>query len=112
MRELFPRETVEVIEKHALDRYGLIELVTDPETLERLEPNEQLLKTLLSLKGHLGAEVLEVARRIIRQVVEELRRRLEMEVRRALAGRLSQHRHSPMPIAANFDADGHHPRAT
>ena len=106
VRELFPRETAEVIEKHALDRYGLTDLVTDPETLERLEPNEQLLKTLLSLKGHLGAEVLEVARRIIRQVVEELRRRLEMEVRRAMAGRLSQHRHSPMPIAANFDAAG------
>ena len=106
VRELFPRETAEVIERHALDRYGLVDLVTDPETLERLEPNEQLLKTLLSLKGHLGAEVLEVARRIIRQVVEELRRRLEMDVRRAMAGRLSQHRHSPIPIAANFDVVG------
>src|SRR2546423_298938 len=31
VRELFPRETVEVIEKHALDRYGLTELVTDKE---------------------------------------------------------------------------------
>ena len=30
VRELFPRETAEVIEKHALDRYGLTELVTDP----------------------------------------------------------------------------------
>lgn len=106
VRELFPRETAEVIEKHALDRYGLVELVTDPETLERLEPSEQLLKTLLALKGHLGAEVLEVARRIIRQVVEELRRRLEMEVRQAMSGRLSQHRHSPVQIAANFDAAG------
>ena len=106
VRELFPRETAEVIEKHALDRYGLTELVTDRETLERLEPNEQLLKTLLALKGHMGEEVLEAARRIIRQVVEELRRRLELEVRRAMAGRLSQHRHSPMQIAANFDARG------
>jgi Mg-chelatase subunit ChlD len=104
VRELFPRETSEVIEKHALDRYELVELVTDPETLERLEPSEQLLKTLLALKGHLGADVLEVARRIIRQVVEELRQRLEMEVRRAMAGRLNQHRHSPVQIAANFDA--------
>ncbi len=74
VRELFPRETAEVVEKHALDRYGLIELVTDPQTLERLEPSEQLLKTLLALSGHLDDEVLVVARRIIRQVVEELRR--------------------------------------
>ncbi len=40
VRELFPQETVEIIEKHALDRYGLTELVTDPQTLERLEPNQ------------------------------------------------------------------------
>ena len=79
VRELFPRETAEVIEKHALDRYGLTELVTDRETLERLEPNEQLLKTLLAVKGHIAGDVLEVARRIIRQVVDELRRRLELD---------------------------------
>lgn len=106
VRELFPRETSEVIEKHALDRYGLVGLVSDPETLERLEPSQELLRTLLTLKGHLQAEVLEVARRIIRQVVEELKRRLELEVRRAMAGRLDQHRHSPMKIAANFDPRG------
>jgi len=106
VRELFPRETAEVIQKHALDRYGLVDLVTDPETLERLEPSEQLLKTLLALRGHFGADVLDVARRIIRQVVDELRSKLELEVRRAMAGRLSQHRHSPVQIAANFDAAG------
>ena len=40
MRELFPRETVETIERHALDRYGLTELVSDPEVLARVEPSE------------------------------------------------------------------------
>lgn len=106
VRELFPRETAEVVEKHALDRYGLTELVTDPKTLERLEPNEDLLRTLLALRGHLTGPVLVVARRIIRQVVDELRRRLEMEVRPALSGRLSSQRHSPVPVAANFDPRG------
>ncbi len=106
VRELFPREAAEVVERHALDRYGLVELVTDPETLERLEPNQELLKTLLALRGHLDGDVLAAARRVIRQVVEELTRRLEMEVRRAFSGRLSQHRHSPVQIAANFDALG------
>ena len=106
VRELFPRETSEVLEQHALDRYGLTALVTDPRTLERLEPNEGLLRTLLALKGHLNGEVLEVARRIIRQVVEELRARLEVDVRRAMAGRLNQHRHSPVPLTSTFDALG------
>ena len=106
VRELFPKETVEVIEKHALDRYGLTELVTDPQTLERLEPNQELLRTLLALRGHLKGEVLNLARRIIRRVVEDLRRRLESEVRRVLSGRLNRFRHSPLAVAQNFDPLG------
>jgi Mg-chelatase subunit ChlD len=106
VRELFPRDVVEVIEKHALDRYGLTELVTDKETLEKLEPSMDLLKTLLTFRGHLQGEVLETARRIIRQVVEEIKRRLEAEVRRALTGRLNRFRHSPQKAAQNFDWRG------
>jgi Mg-chelatase subunit ChlD len=106
VRELFPRETVEVIEKHALDRYGMTELITDPQTLERLEPNQQLLRTLLTLRGHLKGDVLHLARRIVKQVVDEIRRKLESEVRQALAGRLNRFRHSPMAVAQNFDVQG------
>jgi Mg-chelatase subunit ChlD len=106
VRELFPQETVEIIEKHALDRYGLTELVTDPHTLEKLEPSQELLRSLLMLRGHLHGEVLQVARRIIRQVVEDIRRKLETEVRRALSGRLNRFRHSPMAVLQNFDAAG------
>lgn len=106
VRELFPRDTVEVIEKHALDRYGLTELVTDPQTLERLEPNQDLLRTLMTVRGHMKGDVLHLARRIIRKVVEEIRRKLESEIRQALAGRLNRFRHSPMAIAQNFDALG------
>lgn len=106
VRELFPRETVETIERHALDRYGLTELVTDPEVLARIEPSEELLRTLLSLKGHLDPAVLGEVRRIVRAVVDDLRRRLADEIRHALTGRVSQHRHSPHAVAANFDPRG------
>lgn len=106
VRELFPRETVEIIEKHALERYGMTELVTDPQTLARLEPNQQLLRTLLTLRSHLKGEVLHLARRIVRQVVEEIRGKLESEVRQAMTGRLNRFRHSPMAIAQNFDPLG------
>lgn len=106
VRELFPRETVEIIEKHALDRYAMTELVTDAETLAKLEPNLDLLKTLLSFRGHLKGEVLEQARRIIRHVVGEIRKRWESEVRQALSGRLNRFRHSPLKGVQNFDWRG------
>ena len=106
VRALFPKDTIEVIEKHALDRYGMTELVTDAQALGRMQPNQQLLRTLLSLRGHLKGEVLHAARRIVRQVVDEIRRRLESEVRQTLSGRLNRLRHSPMAVARNFDARG------
>lgn len=106
VRELFPKETVEVIEKHALDRYGLTELITDPQTLERLQPNQQLLRTLLTLRGHLHGEVLHLARRIVKQVVDEIRRKLEPQIRQTLSGRLNRFRHSPIALTQNFDAAG------
>ncbi len=106
VRELFPRDVVEVIEKHALDRYGLTELVTDAETLEKLEPSIDLLKTLLTFRGHLHGEVLRMARQIIRRVVDELARKLEPEIRRALTGRLNRFRHGTRQSARDFDWRG------
>ncbi len=106
VRELFPRETLRVIEKHALERYGLHELVTDKATLERLEPNQDLLKCLLSFKGQMKGEVLATARRLIRQIVEELREKLAREVRASLAGRLNRLRRSPLQVSQNFDWRG------
>jgi len=106
VRELFPKETVAVIEKHALDRYGLMELVTDPEILRRLEPNVQLLKMLLTFRGHLKGEVLREARRVITSVVEEIKQRLVHEVRRAFSGRRNRFQHGNLKIAQNLDWRG------
>jgi Mg-chelatase subunit ChlD len=106
IRELFPKETVAIIEKHALDRYGLTELITDPEILRRLEPNFELLKLLLTFRGHLKGEVLNEARRIIRNVVEDIKQRLRAEVLRAFSGRRNRFRHSNVKIAQNLDWRG------
>ena len=103
VRELFPRDTVEIVEKHALERYGMTELVTDPEVLRKLEPNYELLKNVLTFKGLMQGEVLKVARSIIRRVVEELRRRLASDIRRVLWGKLSRRHRSNLKVAKNLD---------
>jgi Mg-chelatase subunit ChlD len=103
VRELFPRDTCEVITRHALDRYGMTELVTDPETLRRLEPNYELLKALLTFRGLMNGPVLDLARRIIRQVVEDMKRRLAREVRQAFLGRARRRQRSRLKCAANLD---------
>jgi Mg-chelatase subunit ChlD len=103
VRELFPGDTAEIIQRHALDRYGMTELVTDAEVLKKLEPSYELLKAVLAFKGMMKGEVLEVARKIVRQVVEDLRRRLAKEVRQVLWGRLNKQRRSRLKVLRNLD---------
>ena len=106
VRELFPRETVETVERHALDRYGLHELVTDPEVLSKLEPSFDLLRILLTFRGQMRGRVLDEARRLIRHVVEEIRARIEPQVRNAFVGRIDRSRRGRRPSARNLDWRG------
>jgi Mg-chelatase subunit ChlD len=103
VRELFPRDTVEVIERHALDRYGMTELVTDPDVLKKLEPSYELLKAVLTFRHLMHGRVLETARGIVRKVVDELRQKLAREVRPRLWGRLNRQRRSRLKVFRNLD---------
>jgi len=103
IRRLFPRETVEKLEGHALERYNLKELLTDARVLESLEPNMALLKQILALKGMMRGDVLHTARQIVRRVVEELARKMETEVQAAVMGRRDRSRSTPYRCSKNFD---------
>lgn len=102
-RSLFPETVFETLQGHALERYGLTDLLKDPKTLEQLEPNRDLLKVLLSFHNRANpavkAKLREVADRIIRDLMERLRH----EVMRAFSGRRNRFRRSNIPSAANFD---------
>lgn len=103
VRDLFPKETAEVVQRHALRRYNMTELISDPEVLQRLEPSYELLKMLLTFRGMLEGEVLNLARRIVREVVEELTRRLARDVKQVLWGRLNRQRRSRLKVSNNLD---------
>ena len=103
IRKLFPKETVEILERHALETYGMTELLTDKEVLEKLEPNQELLKTILQLKHLMKGDVLDTARQIVKKVAEDIMRRLEQELKRSLLGCLDRNSSSPIPSARNLD---------
>ncbi|MCM1172061.1 MAG: VWA domain-containing protein [Clostridium sp.] len=103
IRELFPKETVEIMEKQALDRYGMTELLTDKRVLERLEPNQELLKTILQLKGSMNQDVLMEAKKIVRHVVDELTEKLRQDIRQAIVGRVDRTRTSTVKSSKNLD---------
>ncbi len=104
VQELFPRSVVERLEHDALDRYGLLELVTDADVLRRATPNETLLKAVLATRHLMDDRVLAEARRIIRAVVEDLRARMARPVRSPFLGALDRRRPTRHRVASNFDA--------
>ncbi|MER6608655.1 VWA domain-containing protein [Streptomyces sp. NPDC000927] len=102
IHRLFPKETVERLERDAVERYGIQEIVTDPAVLERVEPSPTLLRAVLRTKHLMNPEVLRLARRIVESVVRQLLARLRPEVRRAFHGTRSR-TPSRVPLARDFD---------
>lgn len=103
MKKLFPKQTVEIMERHALEKYNMTELLTDPDVLRKLEPNQELLKTILSLKHMMKGEVLELAREIVRKVAEEITRKLEQDLQKSFFGKINRNTSSPVRSARNLD---------
>lgn len=103
VRELFPTSVCETLTSHALDRYGMTELVTDPKTLKTLEPNYDLLKALLTFKSVMKGEALDLARVLIAKAVEQLREKLAKELVTKLWGRIAPPRRTRRRVARNLD---------
>lgn len=103
VRELFPKQTAEVLEKQALEEFHMTELLTDKKVLEQIQPDMQLLKTVLQLKHLMHGEVLETAKKIAQQVADELRKKLENDIRRSILGRIDRNSSSPVHSARNLD---------
>ncbi|WP_337031616.1 VWA domain-containing protein [Paenibacillus illinoisensis] len=103
VRELFPKPTVELLEKQALDRYGLTELLTDKKLLESLEPNMNLLKNIMQFKGRMKGDVLRSAKEIVRTVVEDLQRKLASQTRASIMGKRSRYTPSSIKSLRNLN---------
>jgi hypothetical protein len=86
IHELFPKETIERLERDAIERYGIDEVVTNLEVLERATPNPALLQAVMRTKHLMNPQVLAMARKLVEKVVRELIEKLAKQVQRAFSG--------------------------
>ena len=103
IRRYFPRDVVAFLEKDAIELRGLRQLLLEPETLATLEKDVSLVATLLAFKELMPDSTRQVARQVIAEIVDDLRRKLEQQTRTAVLGALRRDRHSPLPVARNLD---------
>ncbi len=104
IHNLFPKEAIERLESDALQRYGILEVVTRPEALANVTPSLSLAEAILRCKSRMDANVLEAARVLVRKVVDELTKKLCNEIEHRLGATPFRHRRSRFRIAKNLDA--------
>ena len=103
IHRLFPKETIERLERDAVEKYEIHDVVTNPDVLARIEPNETLLEAVLRTKHLMNPEVLALARDLVAKVVRKLIEKLARTVRTSMSG-ARQRRRSTFKLARNFDA--------
>lgn len=103
VRSFFPQDVVSVIQADAIERKGLTKLLFEPETLKHVKPDISMVGTLMALKGQIPEKSKETARELVRSVVDEIMKRLEQNLRRAVTGALNRKAHSPISNFASTD---------
>lgn len=103
IRTYFPQSVVQVMQKDAIERLNLTKLLLEPESLEAVTPDVNLVSTLLALGRVLPAKTRETARQVVRQVVEDLEKRLDAPLRQAIAGSLARSVRNRRPKLREID---------
>ena len=103
IRQYFPSSVVQVMQKDALDRLDLKQMLFEPELLQTVEPNVQLVSQLLALKNILPNKTKDTARIVVQRVVDELKRKLEQPTRQAIMGSLHRATRNRRPRHSEID---------
>lgn len=90
IREFFPQTVVQVIQRDAIKRLNITSLLTEKEMLETVVPDVHLVATLMSLSRVIPEKNKDMARQVVRKVVDELLRKLSAPTQQAVTGALNR----------------------
>lgn len=103
IRTYFPSSVVRVMQKDAMERLNLRQMLLEPEMLQAIEPDIHLVTDLLALKSVMPARTRETARLVVRKVVEDLERKLASPMRQAIMGSLNRSARNRRPRHNEID---------
>nr|MDO8117765.1 VWA domain-containing protein [Candidatus Sigynarchaeota archaeon] len=103
VKELFPTQAKEMMEKDLIDKSDIKDLVKHPELFEKVEPSISMVQAIIQLKHLLPNDVKMVARKVIEKVVEDLKDKLKSEYEKHIVGALKRNMHTPLKVFKNID---------
>ena len=105
IRTYFPTSAVRVMQRDALERLNLRQMLLEPELLETVEPDVHLVASLLSLSRVLPDKTKDTARQVVRRVVDELERKLANPLIQAVRGSLNRAARTSRPRYGEINWD-------
>lgn len=90
IRSFFPNTVVQVMQQDALKRLDLTQMLFEKEMLENVEPDVNLVATLMTLSRVMPEKTKDTARQVVRKVVDELMRKLSQPTQQAIVGSLNR----------------------
>ncbi len=103
IRKYFPKSVVQIIQKDALERIGLQQMLLEPELLESAEPDINLAATILSLNKVMPEKTKATARLVVQKVVEEIEKKIKSPMQEAINGALSRAIRNRRPKHSEID---------
>jgi Mg-chelatase subunit ChlD len=103
IRTYFPTSVVQLLQRDALERLNLRQMLLQPELLATVEPNVHLVADLMALKSVMPTKTRDTARQVVRRVVEELQRKLANPTRQAILGSLNRATRNRRPRHSEID---------
>lgn len=105
IRTYFPTSVVQVMQRDAMERLGLTQLLLEPELLDAVEPDVHLVGTLLSLNKVMPETTRATARMVVAKVVREVEARIAQHTRSAVTGALNRSARTSNPKLRDIDWD-------
>jgi hypothetical protein len=103
IRRYFPKPIVQVLQRDAVERLDLRQLMLEPELLAAVEPDIGLVTMLVELNRILPDETRATARQVIAQVLAEIEHRLADQTRQAVRGALARATRTRRPRPGDID---------
>ncbi len=103
IRSYFPSPVVQLLQKDALERLHLKQMLLEPELLDTIVPDVHLASVILSLNKILPEKTRESARRLVRHIVEDLEKQLRYPLEQAIRGSLNRAAKNVRPKSNEMD---------
>jgi Mg-chelatase subunit ChlD len=103
IRTYFPASVVQVMQRDAIDRLHLRQLLLEPEMLACVQPDVHLVGTLISLNKVMPETTKATARQVVATVVAEVERRIRDRTRAAVTGAVNRASRSRRPRPRDID---------